>query len=562
MFAIRPIVAPFILILVLAAAGYGAQQLTQYSWDAVVEYRSPFSGPLPMGSGRPGLSPRVVLVVVDGLRVDASRGIKTLNGLRQQGADFTAWTGEPSLSYPGWTLIASGATREVSGVTTNWYKGAVRVDHVFASARRAGLRSGIAGSTGWGTLFPGSPDARILVEDPHDYRNAEAAYRTSADVTAAALRFLDQDLQLVLVHLPSVDILGHGFGGTSAQYAEAARRVDGHLAAILQAVDLATTTVIVTADHGHTDTGGHGGWETVVKQVPLVLAGAGVRRGVRGGDVRQADIAPTVAALLGTAIPAHSQGRPLVEALQGETTGLARRWAEQQRNLYSYVAGYLGNPALAALFSDARLRGLSDGPDGVAAFSDDIAHEYFTGRAARLERERKQRMPIAAGIALIPLIYLAMHGRKRLLLPAAVAAAAFFAIDYGLFFGRGYTFSLSVFNTESLILQFFNGRLIDAAIAICGAGFLAGLLTARGGMIDAARTGLDTGFLVAYALLLQVLYFAWLWDVRFAWYLPDLRLGFKYYLDLLKMVPVGFLAAGYMLIAVAGRGIARALFGR
>jgi len=190
----------------------------------------------------------------------------------------------------------------------------VRVDHLFAAARRAGLRSGIAGSTGWGTLFPGSPDARILVEDPHDYRNAEAAYRTSADVTAAALRFLDQDLQLVLVHLPSVDILGHGFGGTSAQYAEAARRVDGHLAAILQAVDLATTTAIVTADHGHIDTGGHGGWETVVKQVPLVLAGAGVRRGVRGGDVRQADIAPTVAALLGTAIPAHSQGRPLVEA--------------------------------------------------------------------------------------------------------------------------------------------------------------------------------------------------------------------------------------------------------
>lgn len=562
MFAIRSIAAPLMLVVILAAAGYGAQQLTRYSWDAVVEYRSPFSGPLPTGAPAAALSPRVVLIVVDGLRVDASLRMTALNQLRRQGADFTAWTGEPSLSYPGWTLIASGAGQEVSGVTTNWFKGRVPVDHLFAAARRAGLRTGVAGSPGWGMLFGGAPDERVLVEDPHDSRDLDDAFRTSSRVTVGALRLIGGNLQFVLVHLPSPDILAHAFGGTSAQYTEAVRRVDAHIAAIARAVDPATGTVIVTSDHGHIDSGGHGGWEPVVKQVPLVLVGAGIRPGVRGGAVRQADVAPTVAALLGLGIPAHSQGRPLVEALDGDTAGLARRWAEQQRNLYSYVAGYLGNPNLAALFSDARLGALSDGPDGVAGFSDDIAHEYFTGRQARLERERRRRLPVAAGVAVIPLVYLALHGRKALLLPAAVGAAAFFAVDYGLFFGRGYTFSLSVFNTESLILQFFNGRLIDSAIAISAAALLAGLLTARAGMMDAARTALDMGFLVGYALLLQVLYFYWQWDAHFAWYLPDLRLGFKYYLDLLKMVPVGFLAAGYMLVAVAGRGIGRALFGR
>jgi len=504
----------------------------------------------------------VVLVVVDGLRLDASRTMKTLNMLRQQGADFAAWAGEPSLSYPGWTVIASGATQEVSAVTTNWYEGPVRVDHLFAAAKAAGLRTGVAGSPGWATLFQGAVDARVLVEDPDDYTDAEAGYRTSADATDGALDLLAQDLQFVLIHLPSVDVLGHGFGGTSPQYAESVRRVDGHLEAILQAVDLADTTVLVTADHGHIDRGGHGGWETVVRQVPLVLAGAGVRRGVQDRDVRQTDIAPTVAALLGLSIPAHNQGRPLVEALEGDLATLPRRWAEQQRNLYTYVAGYLGDPALAALFSDTRLTMLSDGPDGIAALSDEIGKEYAIGRAARLERERRRRLPIVVAVSVVPLIYLVLHDRKRLLLPAMVAAAAFFAIDYGLFFGRGYTFSLSIFNTESLILQFFNRRLIDAAIAIAAAGLLAGLLTARAGIGDAARAGLDTGILVAYALLLQVLYFFWQWDISFAWYLPDLRLGFKYYLDLLKMVPVGFLALGYMLVAVVGRGIARVLFSR
>lgn len=547
----------------LAAAAYGAQQLTRFSWDAVVEYRSPFTTPLPRGSGGPALARRVILIVVDGLRLDTSRTMTTLNALRQQGADFTAWTGEPSLSYPGWTVIASGATPEVSAVTTNWYNGQAAVDHLFATAKQSGLRTGVAGSPGWATLFGTSLDARVIVKDPDDYSDVGAGYQTSADVTAGALDLLAQDLQLVLVDLPSPDILGHGFGGTSVQYGESVRRVDGHLAQILQAVDLADTTLIITADHGHIDAGGHGGWEPVVKQVPLVLAGAGVRRGVQGRDVRQSDIAPTVSALLGTPIPAHSQGRPLVEGLEGDLAALPRRWAEQQRNFYAYVAGFLGHQPLAALFTDARLTALADdGPDGIAALSDEISREYAAGRTLRLERERRRRLPIAIGVSLVPLIYLALHGRKRVLLPAALGAAAFFAIDYGLFFGRGYTFSLSVFNTESLILQFFNRRLIDAAIAISAGGLLTGLLTARAGVGDAARAGLDTGILVAYVLLLQVLYFFWQWDISFPWYLPDLRLGFKYYLDLLKMVPVGYLAVGYLLVAVVGRGIGRALFAR
>ncbi|MDQ7843885.1 MAG: alkaline phosphatase family protein [Armatimonadota bacterium] len=536
-------------------------KLTRYSWDAVAAYRSPFVTPLPRGAGGPALTRRVVLVVVDGLRLDASRAMTTLNSLREQGADFTAWTEEPSLSYPGWTVIASGATPEVSGVTTNWYEGRVPVDHLFASALSARLRTGVAGSPGWAMLFDGAVEARVLVKDPEDYTDVAAAHRTSAEATEGALDLLAQDVEFLLLHLPGVDILGHGFGGASPQYAEGVRRTDGHLAQVLQAVDLATTTLIVTADHGHTDAGGHGGWETAVKRVPLVLAGAGIRRGVQGADVRQSDIAPTVAALLGIPIPSHSQGRPLVEALDGDLSTLPRRWAEQQRNFYSYVAGFLGHLPLAALFTDARLNALhDDGPDGIVALADEIAGDYAAGREARLERERRRRLPVAVGAAFLPLIYLALHGRKRVLLPAALGAAVFFAVDYGLFFARGGSFSLSVFNSEAMIQRFFQRRLLDAAVAVSAGALLAGLLTARGGMGDAARAGLDTGMLTGYALLLQVLYFFWRWDIAFAWYLPDLRAGFKYYLDLLKMVPVGVLAPGYMLVAVLGRGIARTLF--
>jgi len=64
---------------------------------------------------------------------------------------------------------------------------------------------------------------------------------------------------------------------------------------------------------------------------------------------------------------------------------------------------------------------------------------------------------------------------------------------------------------------------------------------------------LGTAWLAAYVIVLQVVYFYWQWDVRFTWYLPDLRLGFKYYLDLLMLVPLGFLATLYGAVGLLGR---------
>lgn len=60
--------------------------------------------------------------------------------------------GELSLSYPGWTVIGSGAWQSLSGVTTNWFKGPVPVDSVFQEAQRAGLRPVGVGTSGWRKL--------------------------------------------------------------------------------------------------------------------------------------------------------------------------------------------------------------------------------------------------------------------------------------------------------------------------------------------------------------------------------------------------------------------------
>ncbi len=70
--------------------------------------------------------------------------------------------------------------------------------------------------------------------------------------------------------------------------------------------------------------GSHG--STFERSVPLVLSGAGVRRRRHGAPhASLVDVAPTIAALLGTAPPAQAQGRPLPGLLDRGSTQVAVR---------------------------------------------------------------------------------------------------------------------------------------------------------------------------------------------------------------------------------------------
>ncbi|WP_146104098.1 alkaline phosphatase family protein [Nonomuraea solani] len=55
--------------------------------------------------------------------------------------------------------------------------------------------------------------------------------------------------------------------------------------------------------------GAHGSLREI--KVPLLLSGAGIRPGLRPHRPRLIDVAPTIAALLGTRPPAQAQGRDL-----------------------------------------------------------------------------------------------------------------------------------------------------------------------------------------------------------------------------------------------------------
>src|SRR5262249_50529450 len=148
------------------------------------------------------------------------------------------------------------------------------------------------------------------------------------------------------------------------EFLAAAQKDDADLSRLVAQLDLDRDTLIITADHGHRDAGGHGGDEPECISVPLVAVGAGVSPG-QFGPARLVDVAPTIAALLGLPFPAASQGQPLVDMLELEPptqAALLERAAQQRER----VAVLLAATFARAASRDVTLRVLRFGALGLA----------------------------------------------------------------------------------------------------------------------------------------------------------------------------------------------------
>ena len=310
------------------------------------------------------LARRVFLVIIDGLRLDKSYGLPLLDALRRHGVDGQASSHYPTWSRPNYVSILAGVPPEASGVRTNHHATPVALDTLMDRVRASGMRVGTATdydalpmlflrprpATGPPPPEPAEPpgdDEIAALEQPLLQEAAVAAPDANlvspfddaryapwpggfAEAGAALTSGHDQ---LVVLLVGAVDAAGHAHGGASPRYREAAESADRALARALARVDLAHDAVIVTADHGHTDRGGHGGLEPEVVHVPFVAAGAGIAPGTTPVDAHLIDIAPTVAALLGVPAPGHGLGRTLTEILQLDPGARAARQAADAQRL-------------------------------------------------------------------------------------------------------------------------------------------------------------------------------------------------------------------------------------
>ncbi len=305
------IIGILICLIVMGIAYFWATSLM----DSIYAYRSPLQNTPPKPGtalGKPNAR-SFVIVLIDALRYDTS--LKTdvmpyLNQLRSVGASGLMHSRPPSYSQPGYSVILTGAWPDISdGPAMNLDYADIpsfTQDNLYSASTRAGLHTAISAFNWFEKLIP--------------QQGVSASFYTAGEdntadqqVTEAAVPWLTEgQYQLVLIHLDQVDYAGHHEGGPiDPRWDAAANRTDQLLQQIGTTMDLTKDTLLVISDHGQIDRGGHGGQDPIVLMEPFVMAGKGVVPG-NYGDVQMVDVAPTVAAILGTNIPATNEGHPLI----------------------------------------------------------------------------------------------------------------------------------------------------------------------------------------------------------------------------------------------------------
>jgi hypothetical protein len=525
----RWIIAGIILCLVVAGGSY---LWASGMMDSLYAFRSPLHSDPPAPApalGQPVVR-RVVFVLIDALRLDTSLNpqvMPVLNRLRQESAYARTHSRPPSYSEPGYTVLLTGAWPELSdGPAMNLDYADIPTwtqDNLFSAAHRAGLRTAVSGFNWFQKLIP-----QDAVDDSF-YTPGEDRY-ADIQVVDAALPWLQADKdQFTLIHIDQVDYAGHHEGGPqSPNWNAAASRADALLGEILGKLDLSQDVIFVASDHGQIDRGGHGGNEPIVLLEPFVLAGAHVKPG-NYGDVNMVDVAPTLAVLLGTNLPATAQGQARTAMLDlTPTQQQAVQDAEtvqQARLLQTYDSVVAPTQAIPA------------GNLSVAQTQAAIA----AARDSRLSRERLPRFVLALILALL-LLALLIWKRSRytlIWLASGLAFVVLFNIVYA--FIERLTYSLSWVTGATGLVITVAAIVLTALTPVWLAVMLAKRIFRNG---PRAAAGFTLGFVAMtfYLLALPVLWsLAWNGPLV-GWALPEFT---SWYLALLSLVQG-------LVVAVAG----------
>jgi hypothetical protein len=486
-----------------------------YEWHRMIDYRSPYLFEVRQGERTPPLTHHVLFVLVDGLRNDVAHTLPAFRRVASEGSFLTARTGIPSLSLPGWTFLTTGAPGEVSGVTTNWFKGPEQVDSVIREALHAGLRVRIVATRDWRGLY-----GNVVPDGPYYHGPEGDSDPLAAQAAKEVLRAGQPDL--MYLYLPDVDSVSHEHGSLSPQALATARRASAIIGQTLDAV-APDTIVLMTSDHGHITQGGHGGYEHVVRTTPFAVGGPGIANGITG-EVSQGDVAPTIAALLGLPRPEEAVGRPLLSLLDADAAtkaAIARNQGAVSTSFFRQATAVLGG-------------------------SGDDFGAWQHAQEAKAAHDTLWRTPLVVFVLAVLGVVVWWATRRLDPMAVAIGVGILLAVWIGGFFALGLSLSFSELNSTGHALWVFLSQMVLALIGALVGAAVAGAVAARRGRSTPFRTG--TG-VVAWALFAQTcvigaLVAAYGWG--FTWHLPNMS---------------AFVAENFMVLAGAALGVFAGIVG-
>ena len=259
----------------------------------------------------------VVIISIDGMRPDGMEqaDTPTLDELKALGAYSPyAQTINPSFTLPSHVSMLNGVVPQKHGIVEALPCIGCRLTigpTVFSAAHDAGFSTGMVfGKEKLNYLALENSVDSLFGIDAHD-----------PEVTEEAIEIIEAGLpNLLFIHLPDTDRVGHEYGWMSENYLYAINYADGMVDVIVTALNtdgyLSSTLLIILADHGGHDFQ-HGLDCPEDMTIPWLAVGPGVPQGkMLASPINIYDTAATALHALGVPIPEHWDGRPVLEIFE------------------------------------------------------------------------------------------------------------------------------------------------------------------------------------------------------------------------------------------------------
>jgi len=276
------------------------------------------------------LRSKLLLIILDGLPYRNWRRLMgNLEGWVQSG-EARVWKMRsvlPSTSACCYASIHTGTPPQVHGILSNEVRFKVELPDIFSETAKAGGKTGAVTHSYWSEFFnrfpfdlvgdmeydePGGPITHGRFHTMTGYNARNQMTPSDVDLFATLTMLTERfGIDYGILHTCTLDSMGHRFGHDCVEMDQAVYAMDGMLAAFLPRWLKNGYEVIVTADHGQTDRGHHGGHED--EQQDFALYYFGPAKGPREDSLLdQLSLAPTVLSRLGVKIPKTMKAKPFL----------------------------------------------------------------------------------------------------------------------------------------------------------------------------------------------------------------------------------------------------------
>ncbi|MGL5123436.1 MAG: alkaline phosphatase family protein [Fusobacteriaceae bacterium] len=252
---------------------------------------------------------KLILIVIDGLGYHAKEKIGYLESLVENklALGFKVKSELPSLSRPLYETLLTGVNPVNSGIINNIISRKSKEESIFSLAKKGKLITGAVAYHWIHELYNGEfikgRDEEVNDEMKKNINNGRFYYEDEypdSHLFAQANILLDKKkIDFLLLHTMNVDDVGHKYGGISKEYEDVVYKISTILSCYIPKWLENGYSIVITSDHGMSESGNHGGDSKEEREVPFWILDKNIVENELLKKIEQVQIATLCCNILG-----------------------------------------------------------------------------------------------------------------------------------------------------------------------------------------------------------------------------------------------------------------------